>query len=986
MTAAATADERTGTPGGAVLRALWHPGIGLSLWRSHEPADADPPPLTAAEVPAGTAEILADRAFRRTLPVIGPDGRRVLRRSVVLGRTSTLALLTRLDESAPAGVGGELRYYRHLLAGIAAACDAGAVAPAVAAVDGEHLLRWQLVAAEYGSTWRSWLAAVLDRTPEAVARNDPRPGGRNSAVADFVAEMTDALCRDRLDRGGAGTLLPDLVDDPRPLPGERGPAALTAWREWSVSAASGEPVVVFRLHLPEEPDPDQPARAVTAEPPWRLQVCRRDATGAIAAVVPQRLGGTELDEVAASLADALAAHPGLRAVGTDVHSLDYLLSTVEAEAFLMSGAASLRDAGFTVLLPRSIATVRPTLHAHARPVATNTGRAAIVSADDLAEFEWRLALGDAPGAPQLTQGDLDSLARQQGDLVRLRGVWVLAENSALSRAARFILERRDADHTDPAVAMRELLALIAGVADEPTPVPVTAAPGLGWLDDMAAGRVPHPPGIGAPTRLAATLRPYQRRGLDWLVQLSAQRIGGVLADDMGLGKTVQVIALLCHERENSPTRPTLVVCPMSLVGNWARELDRFAPHLRVLVHHGPDRLRGDDFHREAQAADVVLTTFAIATRDRALLARVAGKPWRRLVVDEAQHVKNVATAAASALRAIDARHRLALTGTPVENRLEDLRAVVDLVNPGMLGSPSTFKARFAEPIERERDQGTAARLRAITRPFILRRTKTDPDIVDGLPAKTELVVRANLTVEQAALYRAIVDELMAALADKQQRTLRRRTVLAALTRLKQVCNHPAHYLADGSSILDKSAHRSGKVELLADLASTAADEGDRMLVFTQFAEFAHLLRPWLSTLLDAPVPVLHGGLPRAERDRLVADFQDGGGPPLMLATLKAGGTGLNLTAANQVVHVDRWWNPAVEDQATDRAYRIGQEQHVQVRKFVCVGTLEERIDEMIAAKRELSALTVRAGESWLADLADEAVFDLLALRDEAVSE
>jgi SNF2 family DNA or RNA helicase len=497
--------------------------------------------------------------------------------------------------------------------------------------------------------------------------------------------------------------------------------------------------------------------------------------------------------------------------------------------------------------------------------------------------------------------------------------------------------------------------------------------------------------------LNAQLRPYQRRGLDWLAHLSHRRIGGVLADDMGLGKTVQVIALLCHERDGrerdgTDPNPTLVVCPMSLVGNWSAELDRFAPHLRIVVHHGPDRLRGNDFHQAVVDADVVLTTFTIASRDRDLLAsvRIGDQPWGRVVVDEAQHVKNVATSAAKALRAIDADHRLALTGTPVENRLEDLRAVVDLVNPGLLGSPSTFKARFAEPVERDRDPVAAARLRGLTRPFILRRAKTDPDIVAGLPAKTELVVRANLTVEQASLYRAVVDDLMTALADRQQRALRRRTVLAALTRLKQVCNHPAHYLADGSPLVRRGRsdgpHRSGKVELLADLATTAVDEGDRILVFTQFAEFAHLLAPWLSEQLGAPIPVLHGGLPRAERDRLVATFQSDDGPPLLLATLKAGGTGLNLTAANQVVHVDRWWNPAVEDQATDRAHRIGQERPVQVRKFMCIGTLEERIDEMIAGKRELAALTVGAGESWLSDLRDDEVLDLLALRDEAVSE
>ncbi|MFT4199989.1 DEAD/DEAH box helicase [Gordonia sp. (in: high G+C Gram-positive bacteria)] len=964
----------------AVLRARWQPGLGLALWRPDDTPSTTDEPLAADEVPAAIAEFLVDRVPRRRLPSVGPDGRRTVHPCVVLGRTTTVHLLAALDEQTVAHVGGELRYYRRLLHGVTAAAATGIVAPAVAVVDGEHLLRWQVVATN--PAWRSWLAAMLDRCPEALVRADPHSGGRDSAIADFVAEMTDAVCRERL-RDEHPRLLADLVEPPHPLTGDRGPAALTAWSQWSGSAAAGEPAALFRLHLP-----DDPADGAAADLPstWRLQVCRRDPTGAIVAVEPHRAAGAELEDITSALADALAVCPGLGAAGSDPHSLDFLLTTADAEELLTDGAARLREAGFTVLLPRSIATVRPGLHAQARPVATNTGRAAMVSLDDLADFEWRLALGDGPGAAQLSQGELDELARQQGDLVRVRGVWVLAENAALSRAARFILEQRSG--TDASAQARDLLALISGGAESSLPVPVIGAPGLDWLDDVATGRGLRPTPVEPPASLAARLRPYQRRGLDWLAHLSDRDIGGVLADDMGLGKTVQVIALLCHERAGTtPPAPTLIVCPMSLVGNWTRELERFAPHLRVVVHHGPDRLAGERFHAAARDADVVLTTFAIATRDRDLLTGPGtDRGWRRLVVDEAQHVKNVATAAAKALRSIRARHRLALTGTPVENRLEDLRAVVDLVNPGMLGSASTFKARFAEPIERDRDETTAARLRAITRPFILRRCKTDPDIVAGLPNKTELIVRANLTVEQASLYRAVVDELMAALADSRQRALRRRTVLAALTRLKQVCNHPAHYLADGSPAMRDGMHRSGKVELLADLATTAADEGDRMLVFTQFAEFAHLLAPWLGDLLGAQIPVLHGGLARAERDRLVADFQSDAGAPLMLATLKAGGTGLNLTAANQVVHVDRWWNPAVEDQATDRAYRIGQRQHVQVRKFVCVGTLEERIDEMIAAKRELSALTVRTGESWLADLGDAEVFDLLALRDEAVSE
>jgi SNF2 family DNA or RNA helicase len=363
--------------------------------------------------------------------------------------------------------------------------------------------------------------------------------------------------------------------------------------------------------------------------------------------------------------------------------------------------------------------------------------------------------------------------------------------------------------------------------------------------------------------------------------------------------------------------------------------------------------------------------------------------WDRLVVDEAQHIKNVATAQSKAVRALTARHRVALTGTPVENRLEDLRSVIDLVNPGLLGTASTFKSRYAEPIERERDKAAVRRLNAVTSPFILRRVKTDPAVISDLPEKTELTVRANLTVEQAALYRAVIDDLMNALGkgeDTQPGSERRRTVFAALTRLKQICNHPAHYLGDGSPIMRRNEHRSGKVELLADMLENIVADGERALVFTQFTAFGDMMQPWLADRIGAGVSFLHGSLSRSARDQLVTEFSEADGPPVMLASLKAGGTGLNLTAANHVVHLDRWWNPAVENQATDRVYRIGQQRRVEVRKFVCVGTLEERIDQLIRDKRELSELTVATGESWLAASDNDELYEIMRLGDEAVSE
>ncbi|GAB20837.1 putative helicase [Gordonia effusa NBRC 100432] len=942
-----------------------------------------------AELSPPLPEPLRSKKFRHKTAFVGADGKRTFLTTAVVGITGTVDLLDALAEAPDDELSGELRYYRHLLTGVRAFVASGAVAPAVVAVADEPLLRWQIVPTP---VWRGWFAALNHASPPALDAN-----GGTEAIADLAAEFVDYECRQRCRDIAAESiatpalraLLPDAVDE---LPFSPGKGA-SAWAAWSGSVAAGESTLLLRLYEPHSPADDltfdDPAfEPVDTPERWRLAVCRRLVDGAVEAVVPHRLEPTELDSLTTDLAGAVKAWPQLTDADHDPHNLDFLLPTTLTEEFLATGATALAESGIQVLLPRTIATVRPTLSIRALPVGLSSAVNTMVGLDDVRNFEWRLALGDSPDATLLSQSDLDELAHQQGSLVRIRGRWVTAEDAALTRAAQFIAAQRIQSASDHPADVGELFGLVTG---DTLPVPVSSVQGLSWLDDAITGSL-IPQDLSAPDMLTATLRPYQQRGFEWLAYLAQHGIGGVLADDMGLGKTIQVIALTCHDlasaageapTADSATEASLVVCPMSLVGNWEREFARFAPTVRTVVHHGSQRSSGDDFAKAVAHADVVITTFALVARDSDLLTRFH---WRRVIVDEAQHVKNVATRQAKALRLLPTGHRIALTGTPVENRLEDLRAVVDLVNPGLLGSPSVFRARFADPIERERDSGALRRLTAITRPFILRREKTDPAIEADLPAKTELTVRTNLTVEQAALYRAVIDDLMEALSDPLQLALRRRTVLAALTRLKQVCNHPAHYLADGSKMLRRNAHRSGKVELLTDILTTVTAEGDRTLVFTQFAAFAHLLAPWLTEQLGVEIPVLHGGMPRPARDQLVADFQSGDGPPALLATLKAGGTGLNLTAANQVVHVDRWWNPAVEQQATDRAYRIGQQRAVQVRKFVCVGTLEERIDEMITAKKELAGLTVNAGEHWLGDVGDEELFELFRLRDEAVSE
>ena len=469
------------------------------------------------------------------------------------------------------------------------------------------------------------------------------------------------------------------------------------------------------------------------------------------------------------------------------------------------------------------------------------------------------------------------------------------------------------------------------------------------------------------------LRHYQRRGLSWMQFLAKLGLGGCLADDMGLGKTATTLAHLV-ERPG----PHLVVCPLSVVRNWSSEAQRFTPKLDVQIHHGSTRSRADGlggtddtlFGTDPER-QVVVTTYGLLPRD---LEHLGSVEWSTVVLDEAQMVKNPNTKAARAVRQLRAGQKLALTGTPVENRLSELWSILDAVNPGLLGSLGRFREKFGTPIERNGDADAAARLRRLTQPFILRRTKADRRLLPDLPDKIEQIAYAKLTSEQAAMYQQVVDQLLAD-AEKSSGMRRRGLVLAALMRLKQICNHPAHALKDGSRL----AGRSGKLTRFDELVTDLLDQGERALVFTQFREMGELLVQHVGEQYHFRAPFLHGGVSRSGRDRMVDSFQTGEGSPLLIVSLKAGGTGLNLTAASQVIHYDRWWNPAVEDQATDRAWRIGQHRTVNVHKLVCEGTVEERIGIVIDDKRKLADSVVGNSEAWLSELSTDELRDLVVL-------
>lgn len=468
----------------------------------------------------------------------------------------------------------------------------------------------------------------------------------------------------------------------------------------------------------------------------------------------------------------------------------------------------------------------------------------------------------------------------------------------------------------------------------------------------------------------ATLRPYQRRGLAWLRTVAHHRCGALLADDMGLGKTLQAIALLASR---SGTRPHLVVCPTSVVGNWARELERFAPDLQVVRHHGPSRDTTGVFPECA----VVITSYSLLLRDVDILSPL---DWDVIVLDEAQQIKNQSSQTAKAARRLPATTRVALTGTPMENRLSELWSIMDFVNPGILGSFSRFNKRFAEPIENRHDARVTARLRKIVSPYLLRRLKSE--VATDLPAKQESIVACTLTAEQAKLYKDAVSEWMN--HGFGSGIARHGRILKLLTQLKQICNHPAQYHRTSESL----AGRSGKLSRATEMLSEAVNEGHQSLVFTQYKAMGDLLVSHLSAELDlAEVPFLHGGVSGPRRDAMVAEFQSGGKPPpIMIVSLKAGGTGLNLTAATHVLHYDRWWNPAVEDQATDRAHRIGQTRPVDVYKLVTGGTLEERIADLLERKRSLVESIVGTGEDWITNLDDNQLRQLVELSDVEVAE
>ncbi|MBC7835203.1 MAG: DEAD/DEAH box helicase [Phycisphaerales bacterium] len=905
--------------------------------------------------------------------------------------------------------------------------------------------------------WQPWLAdgptverlLKLASAMPASARAVVDPLGHDAwaILQDFLIRVTDARCRDVLARESMHEAiegrkaedshvawLRGLLSDDE-VPGNSAQSTELVKRvhkwlggledrragsDWRLALRLIEPVLLAGPEGGGAQIPDEDSRWILS---FHLRSVQRpgvviDAadiwllpTGA-ASVDGQRIESPQ-EVLLAELGRAARIYRSLENALAEARPIELSLTTAEAYTFLREHKPVLQEQGFDVQVPQWWD--MPTIRLGARlqiqseevpidpltnlPVASRAASARL-GLRSLVSYSWQLAIGETT----LTLDQFQKLATQRSPLIRLDGRWVEVRPEDVRAAAEF-LKQNPGGETE----VGQLIRLAYASDPRQTGLPILGMEATGWVASIFGGKPGETPTdqqlpfLTPPETFIGSLRPYQIKGLSWLAFLDQFGLGACLADDMGLGKTIQLLALLAYEREvifaprpgEDPATielpgPTLLVVPMSVVSNWTRETHRFTPNLKVLVHHGMDRLQSQDLATTARVSDLVITTYALAHRDRDQLALIQ---WRRIVLDEAQNIKNPAAKQTQAVRSIPAHRRVALTGTPVENRLAELWSIVDFLNPGYLGSAGDFRTRFAVPIERYHDPVRSRQLRNLVQPFVLRRLKSDPTVIADLPEKLETKEYCYLTPEQAQLYRSCVSDMLTA-ADQADGIQRRGVVLAGLVKLKQICNHPAQFFKEFAGTAGEreaagppAAARSGKCIRLIEMLDEVVDSGDQALVFTQFRQMGEILAAMLRHALDRDVLFLHGGSTATQRQAMVDAFQKGDGRhPIFILSLKAGGLGLNLTAANHVFHFDRWWNPAVEAQATDRAYRIGQTRSVLVHKYIVSGTLEERIDQMIESKTELAEKVIGSGEQWLTELSTSQLRDLLTLRPEAVAD
>ncbi|MBL1173733.1 DEAD/DEAH box helicase [Pantanalinema sp. GBBB05] len=832
-----------------------------------------------------------------------------------------------------------------------------------------------------------FLQSILDAQVRQVAGQQALPNpasepgmrkGAGSPIASPMQEWLQALGQE------AGQVTAEEL-----------PSLRTALETWTIPLQSRRAESQFRtclyLHPPEQASQtgqinwrleyflqltDQPEFLVSAATIWNNPVERLSYRGKTV-IQPQ-----ETFLMGLGLASRLYApiEPSLQASRPQFCTL----TPIQAYDFLKSAAWRLQDSGLGVIVPPSLANQGGWANRLGLRIQAQTGKlkqGQRLGLQSLLNFRWELTIG----GQSLTKEEFDRLVALNTPLVEINGEWVELRSQDIRAAQSFFASRKD----QPALSLEDALRISTGDTQMIEKLPVVSFEASGSLEalinTLTGKRTIE--AIETPESFQGELRPYQSRGVGWLAFLEQWGLGACLADDMGLGKTPQLIAFLLHlKQQEALTAPTLIVCPTSVLGNWEREVKRFAPSLKVLLHHGEGRPKGKGFAKAVQSKDVIITSYALVQRDVKDLQTVS---WQGIVLDEAQNIKNPDAKQSQAVRQLEAQFRIALTGTPVENRLSELWSILDFLNPAYLGPKNFFQRRFATPIERYGDTSSLQTLRSLVQPFILRRLKTDKDIIQDLPEKQEMTVFCGLTNEQASLYQHMVEKSLAEI-DAAEGIQRKGIILALLTKLKQICNHPTLFLKESDSSMTDGAtlpfdRRSGKVQRLEEMLEEVVAEGDRALIFTQFAEWGKLLKAHLDKQLGRETLFLYGSTSKKQREEMIDRFQhDPQAPRIFILSLKAGGVGLNLTRANHVFHFDRWWNPAVENQATDRVFRIGQTRNVQVHKFVCSGTLEEKIHDLIESKKALAEQVVGAGENWLTELNTDQLRDLLLLDRSAV--
>jgi superfamily II DNA or RNA helicase len=951
-------------PGVNVLQLSWVSGR-LVAWLG----GPDAPPATLDQLHAALlatsapADVWAGRA-----PVALPNGDRAV--AVESSTADVLGWL--LGVTADIEDDDELGSSVHWLALVAAwAVELVARGAAVPTMRRMRTGRKNQSRSAFGVTWSpalidaDQLKTIADAMPGAVAALSPSVDGP-TMTRSVLGEVVDVICHSaakqvdvpaapddpRSPSATAEAFLARLDGTPFDVPAGIAGELTNALERWAapVTAKSYRPLVV-QLDPPDSGDA------------WHLAVY---APAKAHQLVPVEVAlvnaGNQRRELEGNLVRLERLYPPLKRPGS-LRRGEVVLSQPEAWELMTEIGVVLADAGFDMRVP-ALSRRRPTPGLR---MFADVGSDSLVGAHQLANVSWTAVFDDI----ELTAADIARLAKEARPLVRSGDRWVALDHADLDAAAEALAERAK----KPQMTGAEMLRQALGLDGSPLAGGVTVD-GSGWAADLlakasTASLTPQ----RTPNGFEGELRSYQAEALAWLGFLDTTGLGGCLALDMGLGKTPTVLA---HLVASGPSDPTLVIAPPAVVGNWAAEAERFTPSLKVVVHHGASRAEEDEIEAEVARADVVITTYATAVRDIEALEKIE---WGRVVLDEAQAIKNPANDTAQQLRRLKARSRLALTGTPIENGLGDLWAILDFTNPGLVGGRPQFIASLSGNGEGGRDQGERA-LRALNGIVVFRRTKSEPAIAAELPDRIDELDHCSMTTEQIGLYQAVLDSLVTGAATESGADSRKGQVLAAITALKQICNHPVAYRDDEGPL----EGRSGKLARLEEIIEQVYAAGERVLVFTHFAEWGQKLADHLTKRFDRPVGCYHGGLSRGARDALVADFQALEGPGTLVLSLKAGGTGLNLTNANHVVLYDRWWNPAVEDQARDRAWRIGQTKTVIAHRLVCPGTVDERVEEVVAGKRHVADLVLPKSSS-LGDLDPGQLQAALGLRsDELLAE